>query len=111
MGIVMENFDKKNDHWILKYGFEYTKNMVSSQEKTKGYERFYYHGEDNGYCAWVGISFEKRIVYLSNEYDCGGFCDVFDFECFPSNLDKDDEHGFIYWLDDIASDYIRKCDM
>ena len=51
MGIVMENFDKKNDHWILKYGFEYTKNMVSAQEKVKGYERFYYHGEDNGYCA------------------------------------------------------------
>lgn len=93
MGLVKDCAD--NVIWIRKYGYKYVTNPVAGN--CPGYERTYTHSNGTE-CLWVNVCFPKRKVYLYNEFECGGFLweKILDI---PNEIESEDEHEFIDWLD------------
>ena len=94
MGLIKNTI--QNCKWLETYGFEYKPNPVAGCYP--GYERGYYHSNDSEY-LWVTVCFPKRKVFLYNEYECGGLLWERELD-IPEDINIDDEHEFINWLDD-----------
>ena len=99
----MEVFHKINpEHWILSYGFEEKPKTVvgipCQYETCVKSKSGLYH-------IWVGVDFNKQLVHIYQEYNCGGEVSrkTFDF----SYVDVDEEYDFMIELDTIVSGYVE----
>lgn len=94
MGLIKNK--NPNAHWLENYGYKYKPIPVAGY--FPGYERVYHH-EGGSECLWVNVCFSKRVVFLYNEYWCGGF--LWERKLIiPSEICESDEEKFIDWLDE-----------
>ena len=100
----MQVFRKLNPkHWILDYGFEEKSKTVIGIPCQ--YETCV-ESKSGLYNIWVGIDFNKYLVHIYEEYNCGGKISnrTFDF----CNIDVDEEYDFMIELDTIVSKYVEE---
>ena len=99
----MEVFHKVNpEHWILSYGFnEKSKTVIGLPCQ---YE-ICVESKSKLFNVWVAVDFNKRLVHIYREYNCGGEVNIktYDF----SNVDVDEEYDFMIELDTIVNDYVE----
>ena len=94
--------DSRVRHWIQDYGFEETSKTVVGLPCQ--YETCV-HSKSGLYCIWVGVDFNKCLVHIYVEYNCGGEVsrNTIDF----SYVDVDEEYDFMIELDTIVSGYVE----
>ncbi len=98
----MKVFHKKGSkHWLQDYGFDECNRTVIGLPCQ--YETCV-HSASDLYCIWVGVDFNKQLVHIYIEYDCGGEVskETIDF----SYVDTEDEYDFMVELDEIVSIYV-----
>ena len=61
--------------------------------------------ESGLYNTWVGVDFDKRLVHIYVEYECGG--EVNRATIDVSYVDVDDEYDFMQELDNIIDMYVE----
>lgn len=98
----MKHFHKTNNkHWITSYGFtEETKTVIGLPCQ---YEKCI-TSESSLYNIWVGVDFNKRLVHVYVEYECGG--EVNRATINVNYVDVDDEYDFMSELDTIIDAYM-----
>ena len=99
----MKHFHKTDtSHWITSYGFtEETKTVIGLPCQ---YEKCI-TSESGLYNTWVGVDFNKRLVHIYVEYECGGEVNMVTIDF--SNVDMDEECDFMTELDAIIDMYME----
>lgn len=99
----MKHFHKTDkSHWITSYGFtEETETVIGLPCQ---YEKCI-TSESGLYNTWVGVDFNKRLVHIYVEYECGG--EVSRATIDVSYVDVDDEYNFMQELDNIIDMYVE----
>lgn len=99
----MKHFHKTGSrHWITSYGFtEETKTVIGLQCQ---YEKCI-TSESGLYTTWVGIDFNKCLVHVYVEYECGG--EVNRATINVSYVDVEEEYDFMQELDNIIDMYVE----
>ena len=89
-------------HWIQDYGFDECNRTVIGIPCQ--YETCV-HSKSDLYCIWVGVDFNKQLVHIYVEYNCGGEVsrETIDF----SYVDTEEEYDFMVELDEIVSRYVE----
>lgn len=89
-------------HWITSYGFTEETKTVSGLPCQ--YEKCI-TSESGLYNTWVGVDFNKRLVHIYVEYECGGEVNMATIDF--SNVDMDEECDFMTELDAIIDMYME----
>ena len=61
--------------------------------------------ESGLYNTWVGVDFNKQLVHIYVEYECGGEVNIATIDF--SNVDVDEEYDFMQELDAIIDMYME----
>lgn len=97
----MKYFHTKNPrHWIQDYDFDECNKTVIGLPCQ--YEACL-HSNSGLYCIWVGVHFNRQLVHIYVEYNCGG--EVAQETIDVSYVDVEEKHDFMIELDALVDEY------